>query len=431
MTTRTGIQPARLPPPRSSQVPGGTSALLEAPPEAPGQDDEGGRVRIGSNPQTHPNELRLLASDPSVTVRAAVALNHAAPAHVDRLLAGDSDERVRTLLARKLAGLIPDLPADRLGRIQDQALQTLERLVEDEAERVRAAIAEVVKDLPGAPRALILRLARDSAISVCDPVIRLSPLLTAEDLLSLIDESPSPGTAIAVARRPNLVEAVSDAIVATADAEAVTALLNNHAAAIRESTLDVLVERAAKVTAWRTPLVRRPRLTARAARALSDIVTTQLLDSLASGADLDPAVNGELRARLARQQEAGGPVRPEPNMEQAMSEAKVVFAGGRLTEETLLATIQRGEARLATALLAVAADLPGSVVDRAATLRSAKGLVSLLWKAGFSMRTAGPLQSLLARLAPERVLRASPSGGFPLAVDEMRWQIEFLARMGH
>jgi hypothetical protein len=28
------------------------------------------------------------------------------------------------------------------------------------------------------------------------------------------------------------------------------------------------------------------------------------------------------------------------------------------------------------------------------------------------------------------VLTAGPSGGFPLAIEEMRWQLEFLGRMG-
>jgi hypothetical protein len=70
------------------------------------------------------------------------------------------------------------------------------------------------------------------------------------------------------------------------------------------------------------------------------------------------------------------------------------------------------------------------VVDRASTLRSAKGMVSLVWKAGFTMRVAVALQTLLARLAPDAVLTAGPGGGFPLAVEEMRWQLEFLARMG-
>ena len=69
-------------------------------------------------------------------------------------------------------------------------------------------------------------------------------------------------------------------------------------------------------------------------------------------------------------------------------------------------------------------------MDRAASLRSAKGLISLVWKAGFTMRVAVALQTLLARLAPDAVLMAGPGGGFPLAVEEMRWQLEFLARMG-
>ncbi len=395
----------------------------------PANTDEATRVRIGANPRTEPDVLLALACDPSVTVRAAVALNRATPAHVDHLLAGDSDERVRTLLARKLANLIPELSDSQRDSIQAQALQTLSRLVEDEAERVRVAIADTVKNMPSAPRELILRLARDSAVSVCDPVIRLSPLLTTEDLLGLLGTGATV-TAVAVARRPNLAEIVSDAIAARSDTDAVTALLSNKSAGIREATLDALVARAGEITAWHAPLVQRPKLTARAARALSDIVATQLLDALASRADLDPAVSRELRDRLTQRLAPSTAYRPEPNIEQAMAEARIRFADGRLNEQTLLDTIQRGEARLATAMIAVATDLPATVVDRAATLRSAKGLVSLIWRAGFSMRAAGPLQTLLARLPPESVLRGTASGGFPLAIEEMRWQIDFLARMG-
>ena len=78
----------------------------------------------------------------------------------------------------------------------------------------------------------------------------------------------------------------------------------------------------------------------------------------------------------------------------------------------------------------MAAGVPASVVERAATLRSAKALVSLVWRAGFSMQVAGPLQTLLARTPPGAVLRGGPGGAFPLAIEEMRWQIDFLMRMG-
>ena len=80
-------------------------------------------------------------------------------------------------------------------------------------------------------------------------------------------------------------------------------------------------------------------------------------------------------------------------------------------------------------MLAVAAQVPLAEVDRAATLRSPKALVSLVWKAGFSMRVAGPVQSLLGRLGPAGILTET-AGGFPLGIEEMSWQLELLSRNG-
>jgi uncharacterized protein (DUF2336 family) len=400
------------------------------PSSRPGRDERE-RVRQGASATTPTDLLLALANDPEVTVRAAVAMNMAAPAQIDRLLASDADERVRTLLARKLAQLVPSLASGERDRLREQAMDTLGALVEDEAARVRGAIADVLKDMTTAPRQLILRLAQDSVLAVCEPVIRLSPLLTSDDLLALIAQAPSPATATVVARRSELPEAVSDAVAATADTAAITALLENRSAAIRESTLDLLISRAADNQAWHAPLVRRPRLSPRASRALSEIVATQLLNELSSRADLEPSVTAELRQRLAiRLKPAATAAEVEPNLEQAMSEAQNLFADDRLNEDAILAAVHRGEARTVAAMLAVAADVPSTVVDRAATLRSAKGLVSLVWKAGFSMRLAGPVQVLLARLAPSTALRATAGGGFPLAIEEMRWQIDFLCRMG-
>jgi uncharacterized protein (DUF2336 family) len=400
-----------------------------------GQDedspDEAVRMRLAAAPHTAPDTLLALAADPAPTVRAAIAINPAAPPQADRALAADPNPRVRTLLARKLAALIPSLGDPEREQLRQQALAVLADLVEDEAERVRAAIAEVVKDMPSVPHRLILRLAHDSAVTVCGPVIRLSPLLTTQDLLSLVAASPSPYTGTAVARRPCLPEPVSDAIVATAGPTAIAALLANESAAIREATLDALIARAADNASWHAPLVRRPRLSARAAQALSEIVATQLLGELTRRADLAPGVADDLNRRLTtrlRADTAGA--EPDPNIAQAMANARLLSGSGALDENALLAAVQRGEARMATALLAVAAGVPAAAVDRAARLRSAKGLVSMVWQAGFTMRAAGPVQMLLGRLGPGGILRATGGGGFPLAAEEMRWQIEFLSQAG-
>lgn len=401
---------------------------------APAGPSEAVRVRLGAAPDTAPDILRTLARDPSVTVRAAVAMNPAA-GEADHLLAQDQDERVRTLLARKLATLVPNLAAAERESLRSRVLATLERLVSDEAVRVRETIADVVKDMPDAPRSLVLQLARDAATEVHDPVIRLSPLLTTDDLLALLAAAPEAGAssiAASVAARPGLAEQVADAVAATSNTRAIAALLANSTAAIREATLDRLAAAGAPHEAWHAPFVARPRLSARAARALSDYVATHLLQSLAGRADLPPAVTRDLRNRLdARLNPAPStPRRTDPDIDQAMQEAHRLQAEGKLDEAALLAAIQRGEARMATAILALAADFPASVVDRAATLRSSKGLISLVWKAGFSMQVAVPLQTLLARLNPAAILRPAPGGGFPLATDEMRWQIDFLRDMG-
>jgi len=390
--------------------------------------DEASRVRLSTNLATPASVLRTLARDPSVTVRAAVAMNPTTSSHADNVLADDPDERVRALLARRLAGLIPMLePADREQWVW-QANSALARLIQDEAVRVRAAIADVVKNMPEAPRELILRLAHDTEVNVSEPVIRLSPQLTDADLLALLNDAPSAATATMVARRAGLSETLSDAIVTGADNAAIAALLDNPSSAIREETLDSLIARAAAHVEWHEPLVRRPHLSAHAARALADIVADHLLDQLARRADLPSAIHVELRWRLAGQ--LGKAVRPasDPDPEEALAEANALLAERRLTEDALLAAAQHGERNRCAAMLAAAAGVPLSSVNRAALLRSARGVVSLLWKAGFSMRAAAPLQLLLARLPPSAVALHANTRDFPLGVEEMRWQIDFLGR---
>jgi uncharacterized protein (DUF2336 family) len=406
---------------------------LELKPSHKVSSSEAARVRLGASTATEPDVLRSLAGDPSITVRVALALNPAAPSQLNETLAGDPDERVRILLARKLTALAPSLSAADQAQLHRATWATLTALVADEAVRVRATIADAVKDMPVAPRELILRLANDTAMSVSEPVIRFSPLLTTDDLLALLANAPASGTALAVAHRSRLDEEVSDAIVASAGNTEIRALLANPSAQIREATLDALIARSVEHTDWHEPLVRRPSLPLRAARILSEIVATHLLEVLATRADLGPELAEDLRQRLVTrlQSDAKEPaVRLEPTAEQVLSDAHALARRGELAEEVVLDATRRGEARYATALLAVAAGTSVSVVDRAASLRSSKGLVSLVWKAGFTMRAAVALQTLLAHLAPDAVLTGGTSGNFPLAVEEMRWQLEFLDRMG-
>lgn len=369
------------------------------------------RAALGASAATRPELLYFLAGDQAASVRAAVAGNGATPPQADRLLAGDEDPAVRAVLGRKLAALAPELSREEQDRLSRLSWQTLCALVADAAVRVRAAIADAVAEMPDAPHALILRLAKDAEMPVAEPLIRLSPLLTEEDLLALVAAPAVPATVTAVARRPGISEAISDAIVARADHGSITALLENASAAIREATLDGLIAGAAEQAVWQAPLVQRPALSPQAIRALAEIVADRLLQVLANRPDLDPAVTAELRSRVA-QRMASGQHRPDA------------------TETAFQEAAAEGDRARMIAILAEAAHQGIGAIHCAIELRSAKGLVALCWRAGFAPTTAVTAQVTLGQVATHALLHPPPEGGWPLAADEMGWQLDLLVNAG-
>ncbi len=369
--------------------------------------DTAARTAVARQAGTPPELLTYLAADPAAEVRRAVAANAATPPAADRLLADDQDAAVRTELARRVARLAPKLNAGAQDRMTRLTGGTLALLVEDTAVEVRAALAAVLRDMPDAPRDLILRLARDTAMPVAEPVIRLSPLLTDDDLMALVADPPAPGTRRAVARRPALTEPVTDAIAATADTAAVAVLLANPSAAIREATLDSLVAGAGSRPSWQAALIRRSRLPPRAARALGEIVADHLISRLAARPDLPSGLAESLRSRLiARMAEADGEVAPH--------------------EATLFTAARVGDREALKEALARDSAMTEGQIEAALSLRSGRALAGLCHRAGWSPALAEAVQMVLGALPPHEIVRPTATGGWAMANAELEWQAELL-----
>lgn len=392
--------------------------------------DEAARVRQAANAGTCPTILHRLALDPAVTVRAAVAMNPSYAPDAHHRLATDEDDRVRALLGAKIARLLPGLTAKEHIDAQAHVHAILLGLASDAADRVRITIADVLTDMPHAPRAVILKLANDPVQAVSDPILRLSPLLTEPDLLELLATPAHAGTATAVAARIGLGAAAADHIAAHADAGAVRTLLQNQSAAIREATLDALVGRASDHPEWHEPLVTRPALHPGAARALARLLAGSLLDRLRGRQDISPDLVDELRHRMDDTLDPTPPASdPEPDEAALLASVQHMHETGQLTEAALLEAAASGNHREVAAILAVASGVTLQALDRAISTRSAKGLISLVWKAGFSMRAAQQVQASLGQLAPAETL-GTGAEAYPLSGDEMEWQIELLAEPG-
>lgn len=363
------------------------------------------RAALAADGATSPELLCWLAGDAAAAVRAAVAANRATPPQAGLLLAEDPDTAVRRALARRVGALAPAAHADSADRRARITEAIIARLVEDAAVEVRAALADAVAGLADAPRALILKLARDSALAVAGPVLRLSPLLTEDDLLALVAEPPARITRRAVAARPALAEAVAEAVADSADQPAIAALLANPSAAIREATLDRLVDGAAETPAWQAALLRRPWLPPGVARSLGATLAAHLLDVLAARPDLPEELGETLKARIEARRVAAAP-----------------------SEATAREAAQAGDRAALLAVTAAATGLPDSRVEAALALRSPRAIVALCWRAGWSAELAELAQTALG-VPRSRLLRANAEGGWTLSPAEMQWQIELLEEL--
>ncbi|MDP9095128.1 MAG: DUF2336 domain-containing protein [Pseudomonadota bacterium] len=398
--------------------------LLEKMPTYPDASEKAAdRVRQAARDDCSPVVLMELARDEEIIVRATVALNERCNPEVDTLLSSDGDERVRALLGGRIAGLLPNLGSADRNIAADHVYGILALLASDQALRVRAVIAEQIATMISAPRDLVLRLARDSAAEVSDQIIRLSPVLSDTDLLSILMAPPASTTAVSIASRSRLSGVVADAIVRHADARTILALLSNPSACIRETTLDAIVGRAPSYIDWHAPLVRRPGLSLNAVRALSEFIASDLLRILASRVDLDADKLDIVRQRLA--------ARTVDADDRLMAKARQLKSSCLLNEDALREAAENGDVRYLLALLAVSSSVSFDTVDRILELRSAKALVSLVWRSGFSMATAVTIQRQLSQFGPDTVITATGNGDFPLSVAEMAWQIELMGEVAH
>ena len=84
------------------------------------------------------------------------------------------------------------------------------------------------------------------------------------------------------------------------------------------------------------------------------------------------------------------------------------------------------------AALSLRSKLQPAVVSKILTSHSAKGLTSLAWRGGYSMRLGLQLQLRVGRLPPKARLTGA-AGKWPLTPEEMAWQIEFFRSLvpGH
>ncbi|HAY47351.1 MAG TPA: hypothetical protein DCY62_00140 [Thalassospira sp.] len=419
------------------------------------------RGKLAQRHDTRPEILYFLASDNDSSVRRHIAANEATPIQADVLLTDDVDDSVRGSLAEKIAHLSAGLTPNETDKLRRMTYEALDKLARDQAVHVRQVISETLKDIAEAPQPIIQQLARDAESVVCGPVLQYSPVLTEEDLLEIIEGSSGRGALSFVSRRRNVGEKLADAIAASSDKDAISHLLGNKSAQIREETLDQLIDRAPDYPEWHQPLVNRPKLPPTAAGKLARFVAENLISVLERRKDLKKdqleAVREVVQRRIASgefekrddaaenapsvKNKKGEKAQPasagnaasneeaEEGGEPAFEKALALHAKKKLTDKEVAKALAANDVKFARASLAVLAGIPPEAVTKVLNTHSAKGVVSLAWKAGLPADLAVKIQVKLGHVPPSQTLNPRNGNQYPLSEDDMNWQLEFFTGM--
>ncbi len=403
-----------------------------------GHKDSRIRRHLASRSDARPEILYYLAGDSDSTVRCQIAANKNAPQHADILLAQDHDVDVRSGLALKIGRLAPDLADTESDRLAELTIKALEILARDEIVKVRKILAETLKDVANAPPHIVRRLAEDPELEVCAPVLRYSPLLDDDDLLEIVFSNPVNGALTAISRRNQLPETICDAIVDVGQRDAITALLANKSAQIREKTLDHIINQAPGNQEWHEPLARRPGLSTKAARKISTFLADSLLDTMRLRTDFKPetldAVENEFRRRLAvnatttenEDPDAETAGDDQPSFEESLSKARQLDQSGALSEGTIQQSIEKGQNHFVLAALAIKTALAPELIRQIFDSKNPQGIVALLRKAQIGERLTRLIQRKVAQIPPRDIIDPETN---PMREEDVEWQIGLFREM--
>ena len=409
-----------------------------------GSEEE--RRRLAEHEDLEPEILYYFATDKSVEVRKAVAINRGTPLQADRILAEDADEGVRIELANKIGRLVPELDPKENARLAEMVIEIIEILARDELPRVRAIIAEELKNADNVPKSLVLQLAADLEDIVAAPILEYSPMLNQADLLELLARGMRTRQTIAIAKRRGLDEPVSDVVVARNEAAIIKALIANNTAKISVKAFDIIAEKAEMNRDWHNAMVYRDDLPLRTILRIATFVSAALMESLISRNQQSKEHVEGLRKVVRERIERGDlpgldmgfkrdelPAPPAPanaaqqakeNLDALTEKIKNHRDAGMLDERRLKKQLEQGETEYVKAALIELSGLPSKTVNQMMGTRTAKAMVAIAWKAGFSMDMAIRLQRDFAKIDKADMLRAKPDGGFPVSEADLDWYVE-------
>ena len=300
-------------------------------------------------------------------------------------LNGTSIERLlRDSSVKNRAGTAASVGAEfSAGRLTEKerrlALEILRTLAGDVDKLVREAVSEHIKRCPYVPPKLARKLAQDFE-SVAMPIIRYSKVLSDADLIAIVHNG-SPAKQLAVAKREELREMVSDALVDTGNEKVVRTLLANRDAEIAEHSFSKIMDGFEGNDRIQVLLVDRPTLPLTVTKRLISCISGNLRKRLIDRHDFPHFLADELIMH-GQERALVQALQPDTSVVEVDRMVADLHSEKALTPTLVLRALCMGDLHFFETAMASLASIP---IENAKTLtydRGPKGLEALYRKTG-------------------------------------------------
>lgn len=264
----------------------------------------------------------------------------------------DPDPEKRSHATMRLAKVIQDPELSQKDR--EYANRLLEIISEDVSELVRRSLAVTLRNSPFLPKPVVTRLIKDIE-SIAVPLIEHSPLLTEEDLVSVL-KSGMAGKVRAVAARNNLSTRIILSLIGTGDPVTARQIAANDSLTLTDEAADAMIEAYKEDDFIRQAMLNRAAMPMRVVEKLVAASANDIADKLQSRADIS-----EKNSKQIGQQTHERTLVQLTNdhfSEKTLSELVASLkANGRLTPELTLRAMGLGKVSLVHYCLASLAEL--------------------------------------------------------------------------
>jgi uncharacterized protein (DUF2336 family) len=303
---------------------------------------------------------------------------------------GSTARRAETL------GRITALFVDGASRFKDDHVQLFDdvfsRLIGEVDADARAELSRRLAPIDNAPREAVRRLAKDDDIAVARPILKHSRRLEQNDLVEMA-QGKSQAHLLAVSKRREIGEPVTDILVRRGDREVLRSLAENLDARLSDAGFVALIEGTAQDGALAEKIGLRPDIPPRLFRDLLLETTQAVQQRLLVSAR--PEMRSEIRRALAEGSDKVLAKAAQRDYTAAEHATRELRQAGKLDEATLVEFAKNGKYEELVSAIALLCEVPIDVVDRLMLGDRADPILILGKSAGWGWQTAKAIMTAM------------------------------------